>query len=391
MTPLQVAENSKNMSSLRKARSVQDILSILSSIRAATMAHASTIESMSLAASRLKQNRIKAVTLDHNHSLTGRNLSSYKGLVERLSKHYRILEALAVHKIEISAIEANLLQNSTARKKDETLSVVMDLHGYVHKAYIRCLRSIHILAGKYQPRELVTLRAAVVDYIEDILPSTRYSRISSNVFLSEKTEQGIQKFVFQQYINIRGLVDDDSFVVDDFYVILSCQVDNVGNALYNVTTYKEFKTPGSFPLGVKLESLDEANDLVGKLLLASYVKLLADMPQLKSVKTLGVKKVKVEPKVLTLILKSDISAKQINAILSEVLPTLYALLGAQGSNKRQILHRVRKSGGRKIIEFILDKSESRAEVVQTKLGELRSLFSLSEPDIHIIEQALAGV
>ena len=391
MTPIQIAENSKNMSSLRKARSVQDILSILSSIRGATAAHAKTVESIYVAATRLKQNRIESAGLEHKHTLTGRSLSKYKSLVDRIAKHYKVLDALAVHKIEIGAIEAHLLQNTQVRKQEDTLTLVMDLNGYVYKNYLKCLRSIHVLASKYQPRQLVTLRAAVEEHIESSLPSSRYSRLSANVFVSATSENNIEKFVFQQYINIRGLIDDDKYVVDDFYIILSCVLDNNGDATYHATSYKEFKSPGSFPLGEELTSVDEANEMVSALLDKSSVKVQADMVPVRDVHILGVKKVLVEPKKITLELKTGTTPKQINTILTETLPAFYALQGAQGMHKRQLLHRLRTSSkGRATIEFILDKSESRAEVVNTKLGELRELFQLSDTDFDLVSKVLTG-
>jgi hypothetical protein len=391
MTPIQIAENSKNMSSLRKARSAQDILSILSSIRGATKAHAITVESIYLAATRLKQNRIESAGLEHKHTLTGRSLSKYKSLVARIAKHHTVLNALAVHKIEIGAIEAHLLQNTQVRKQESTLTLVMDLNGYVYKNYLRCLRSISVLASKYQPRQLITLRSAVETHIEDSLPSSRYSRLSSNVFVSATSENNIEKFVFQQYINIRGLIDDDKYVVDDFYIILSCVLDNNGDATYHATSYKEFKSPGSFPLGAELTSIDEANEKVSKLLDDSSVKVKADMAPMKDINILGVKRVAVEPKKITLELKSGTTPKQINTILTETLPAFYALQGAHGMHKRQLLHRLRSdSAGRTKIEFILDKSESRTEVVDTKLGELRELFQLSDNDFKLVSRALTG-
>lgn len=391
MNPIQVADRSKNIKALRRIRSNKDIESVVRRIRSVVATNRNTVDTLYSGAAKLTSRRIKATGIGHKHTEKTRKLTKHKSLAERLAKNYKALSTLYASKVEINAVEAFLLQDGI-RNKDALMSSVLDTQRYVYKANLACLRSIHTIASKYCPRQLVTLTAAVKDHLESTVPASRYSAMSDKVFVSTTEDRNVQKLVFHSYINIRDLMDDDEYVIQDYYIILSCSVDDLGNATYHVTSFKEFKMPGTFPVGTELASIEAGKSMVDALLNDSSIKVREEFKvNKKAFKSDKILFVDVSGKSLLLTLASGVTALEINEILTDTLPKIHALLGDVVMHRRQILHRVRNTEDGRVIEFMLDRSELTDKQLDPKMQFLRSTLRITDDDYDKVRDILSGV
>lgn len=405
----------KTIEEIKKARNINEILTVLKKIGRSIKQHAGTIDRILEAVSNTSisakapndielevlspRKKLEFVRTDDVKKIPLSEFKQPNGTL--VQKHLKDIDALYSHTLELQTAEAIILQNfSKLGTREQALKQVRLLIEEAAVAINKGLKAVNLIARKHVPAELKTLVNSVKRHLEKTLDPKAFNGLIEPYLYIAYPDEKKGHFLFQYYIPLDGLMDTEGYQYEEYIIVLTGLINVQGQMAYHITTLPTFQTPGSFDIGRPVESQSEALRRVSTLISRDNVLVRVDRKELgtdtpQASKALGkikyVHDVRVLNKSLFLFLSTKTTPQQINDILTQALPIIYSLVGLRRKNKSALKYSVKNTRkGQKVLEFILTPNQQRDEYTTNlaKLGELRDLLDLSPELVKQVKQAL---
>jgi hypothetical protein len=352
------ADNSENMEKLRNARSYNDLVLVLMSIKTkATAIHNKAVKATASA----------ETLLDDKSRLL-------------ISQLYQALFSLFAMELEVlfaKSLDSSVIHDSKKNKAkillDVTHNIVISAENVVYTALSSFLQD-------KIPSELGSFVATLKDFLTKILTCSGVSVLNLPSPDSES---------YYSYLIFKRIYGADDFIISDSLFCIKAISNRDGSFSYTL----------SFPTKIGDDDTDEAQFSNQRKLLslikAHLVRLfeLSDIKQLSKqsenkIKTLvGVHDVDLSNGILSVKLASGLGGREINNIISKLLSILTTLLGIDDPYK-DVIHRMSVlSDGTKTIQFMLMNKTFRNT---NALDDLRRLLNLKRETFQDLKTA-AGV
>lgn len=421
MSKLMLSSSSteKRHSSIRKARSVNDLTSILQEIskevKQSVLLVGDLVQVLASTSGRnieeqdeIKINKVQPTPSQRINTKSTPTLSSLgvkleKFVVpplEKIKDSVGIVQNLYDNASELDAVEALLAQSFEGSKNQASaLLAVRALRDEVNTTINKALTSLSKIADKHVPSEMKVLITRLIGFVLDTVEPKSYSEITELVYVSTGKDQ----LWFSLYLCLHDLKDDKGFTYSEFYVVLTGVVKG-GNITYFLNTLPDFKVPGKYELGKEVPNEKAALQRIKFLLGANDILSDAErrpMPVTKEqLSGKGIAKIPyvssadVKDDTIIVHLKPNIPPSKFNSIVTQIIPLLKSVVGITSRSKSIFKWKIVKSaGGRTSLQFILApdlRADDKATLSMnlTKLRELQSALDLTPEELGAIKKAL---
>lgn len=316
-----------------------------------------------------------------------------KGAIE---KHVDVLQRLYDNAKELDAVEAMLRQAFSGVKNQNTaLRGVQALQAEVDRSIETALSALNKVATKHFPTEMNELRDQLTGFLLDNIEENQYKDMG---FLEYASLGAKGEILFSVYVEIKDLKNDNGYVFDEYFIILTGVVDKTGNISYYINALPDFRVPGKYQLGKEIENVQQMEHQAAMLLAHNDVITHLDrkpMPISKDdAKTKGFQNI---PGVAGVEVKDDSLyiqlAKEDPRTISNVVTTTMALLNQALGRKRDtsISWKRVTRGSKKYIKFILyfkpDAKTSNSLNVN-KMKEIQHIFDLDDATLQKLRRSM---
>lgn len=405
---------SKRLELLRKARSLNDVLSVLKDLTKEIAINTKNVDTLSESLSATKgtgsikidmrlsdgpvtRSKIKPVTVDLTKRTPSGGVKLIKFAVpslDQLMKHSSTVARLYDNLKELDAIEASLRQAfaSTLASK-AALRNIAALRVDVKSSLDKTFATLNRIAKKHMPTEMSEFKDALVGLVLDNVSASSYDNLNQLVYASIDDNSNPS---FSLYVQLENLTNSAGFTFQSFYIILTGIVHN--NVLtYYLNTLPDFKTPGNYPIGKQVKDVNELSQRL-KLLLA-HNNIVAEfdvrpMPittkeakvkgfsKIKNVKDVTVSKDKLT---VTIVPTTTVNVEAVRlAVIKDVIALLKSVIGLR--SRSTVVYKVLTKSK---IEFsLIPKGEKVSTPSVQKLEELQRALDLSDEEVDTIRTAL---
>lgn len=122
------------------------------------------------------------------------------------------------------------------------------------------LKAMSRISKQFTPKEHLKVVDAAVRFIESELKSEGYTRIQKRTFVLSASKDIIH---FQTFIVLRDLVTKEGYAYDQYsYVLTGVLSTMTGEFDHYLTTLKDPRMPGKFPIGKEVETVAELGNMV---------------------------------------------------------------------------------------------------------------------------------
>ena len=429
---LTASSTEKRQSQIRKARSVNDLLNILSDITEEVDQNSKVISGLikSLSSSKARRTSYSArrpADLDEiKISHTGKGplsipttkirtkaepATSVLGVklekfvvppLKDIESSLGIVQSLYDNARELESVEALLSQAFAGSKNQpQALKSVKALRAEVDSSTNTALQTLQRIADKHMPTEMRLLNTKIIGFVLDTLDPTTYSNITEIVYVAPGKDKTL---LFSLYLCLHDLKDGDNFTYNEFYIVLTGVIRG-GNINYYLNTLPDFKVPGSYPIGKEVTNEKSAVNRIKLLLSANdVVQEFERRPlgitktelQTKNVHTIPfVSSAEVKDDAIIVHLKANTPPDKYNAVVTQLLPLLKSVMGITSRSRSVFKSKIVKtrSTGQAAIHFILTpdvrSDETQALTMNlVKLAELQKALDLTPEEVHSIKQGL---
>lgn len=398
---------------IRRARSVQDLERLIQAVSISTDKTVSRLNKLLRASKRAISMSAKSEEIQISHTGTGLKPSTKVRItgqpaiaapnklivfnppkVGAVTEHTDIIDAFYANVNELVAIEGFLLNTFNGFKgQQEALKGVRTLKDSLDDAIYKAFDSLHKITKAHLPAEIKALGDSISKYLIDSLDKDAYDDMSSAVYLRRTKDK---KWYYSFYVTIDNLKNESDFTFEDYNVVLSALVSDDKEAEYYITTLADFRLPGKFPLGRRIESSKDIEKVLSVMLRHNdVVNVLAKKPlglqdSNAFKKIANIKDAIVEDDTLVLKLsKRTLSTEEINTIVKSVLPLLNTLL-ANKTRKNVVTWKQVPKIKPTELHFILVSSlkDSSSGINTDKLRELKHALDLTDEEVDAIKSAL---
>lgn len=410
----------KRQAKIRKARSVNDLLGVLSEITQEVGENTRMVSGLikSLSATRKPVSEAEEIRISHtgkgalptSTKISTKTTPSGDNLGVKLEKFVvpplkvlqpsvDVVQSLYDNARELDSVEALLSQSFIgAKNQPQALRAVRTLKAEVDKSILQALKAVNAIASKHLPTEMKRLNTKIIGYVLDTVEPSSYSDITETVYVVPVDSQ----LHFSLYLCLQDLKDGKGFIYTEFYVVLTGVVEK-GAIKYYLNTLPDFKVPGTYEKGK--EVLNEKAAVTRVRFLFSANDILSDEERrplpvttqdLKS-KNLhllpSVQGVDVKDDTILVHLKSGTAPSKVNELVTTVLPMLRSVVGLTGRSRSVFKWKTVKKGPKTSLEFILTpdiRSDEKAQLSLnlTKLHELQSALDLTPEELGAVKKAL---
>lgn len=298
-----------------------------------------------------------AIIENYQHPKNLKDISSVLAHIEEFYQH--------AHELELA--EANLMKNYAGfdKGRQKALTALQDyideISDSLNEAFVALNKNSEKLRKAYAPKELSLWARALVKHLTRELDKSSYSDISDPIMYSSVADDG--SINYQYFIEMSGVINSTGFEFEEYWFVLTANVNDKGQLTYSLTTLDGFETPGKFDSGREVANRAAMLRRAIALLYADKVVTNLEKKPMMSTKTMksggkltkikGVKNVKVFNDTLYVFLNKSIRANQITQVLTEIIPTLKILLGVKSTGSK-LMHKLETNRtGQKVIKFVL--------------------------------------
>lgn len=381
-----------NLDKLQKARSLNDVLGIVDSIK-------KKIETVGKSTNRLlkglSSSKALVISLSANEIELGdianqpRPTQSKKGGMRTvldkikapspkdLSDNSSAIEELN-DAIEDLNAAIRILSSKTFSKMDESKKAIESIKHIIREAgkiKREQLNAMQKLSRNYMPKEHSRQVKILEEIVENSIPDENYTGLSINSFVLSPSKDHIY---FQTFVTVEDLSNAEGFIYENYSYVYTSVLDlNTSELAPHITSLKDPKVPGTFPIGIELDSLKQ---LKAKILAINHIDELNSVKsrtrfgtakQRQQMQRKGsiisevsrhIKKVRFHNKNLYVQYSKSISPRE----KSELLETLFPLI-------RSIFLRKKTVNGRRTPSANLTYKEAKS----SRSGNPYFVFSLS--------------
>lgn len=393
---------------IRRVRSVNDVLEIVGEIRKESENSIGAIGGLGVSLSATgdeeikithapgKTRKIKTSSRRSKTSFTGQ-VKNYKAPPKaNIEKHVAVLDSLYDNARELDAIEATLKQSFAGIKSQgEALKGVRALKKTVDASIQKALTALNTVAMKHFPEEMIELRDQLTSFLIDNIPEKQYDDMGFLEYANLGDRPG--EIVFSVYVELENLRNNNGFVFDEYFIILTGVVNSRGQIAYYVNALPDFRTPGKYARGTQIMSERDMEHRVSQLL--AHNDIITDLDRAPmplhddDAKTKGfanikgVKSVKVADDALYLeVAKAD--ARTDNNIAKETILLLNQVM--RRKKDANISWKPVSKGGKRYLKFILYFKPGSApkNLNLAKLNEIADIFELNDVQLRNLRRSL---
>lgn len=422
--------NSETIAKLSGARSIKEIMSIVSSIE-------DDLDKITDSTNKLltSVSSVKSVTLSLSNAAKEIELSDFgtkrpKALAVKtvlskftvpdfssLTKNTDILAQLNQYIVELEVAEQVLVgstQFADARSGKTALDSIRKLLEEARATLNKQLTAMTKIARKTSPKQHKALTDFCIDTLKNTLDKSHYSSIDTKTFVYHDKATPIRDVYYQTYIFINNLTNMSEEVYDHYSMVLTAVIDvDTGEMVHHLTSLKDQRIPGSFALGdvvetsaklktriVDLLSVDDFFARGSRRTLPITTADLRKNVNITGAKHVGrlsgsalknVAAVRVQNDEVYVRLDEGLSDSQRKTALEDVLVALRTVLKMTTTTKNSISiqeMRSRASGSTWYRFYVTDVNKSKYAMTNNKLKQLTEMLELSPEQTSAIRQAL---
>ena len=304
------------------------------------------------------------------------------------------IEDFYQHAYELELAEANLMKNYAGFEKgrQKALKALQDYIDEVtdslNEAFVALNKNSEKLRKAHAPKELSLWARALYKHLNRELDKSTYSEISEPIMYASAAEDG--SLNYQYFIELSGVINSTGFEFEEYWFVLTANINDKGALNYYLTTLDGFDTPGKFNPGKEVANRAAMLRRSIALLYADKVVTNLEKKPLLSTKTMkrsgrltkikGVKNVKVFNDTLYVFLNKSIRANQITQVLTDLIPTLKILLGTKANNSK-LMHKLETTRtGQKVIKFVLTPrfASKDDQILNQQMAVLKEQLGLTD-------------
>lgn len=350
-----IDDGSKNVDSLRKARTFNELTGIVTSIKGAV----SQIKSKLVRQlSKLGQQEVQINDSPIDFS--------------SLSSLYSDIQHLRCYSLELEYAKSIAYNINGENKKQKFDKLVTEQCSECNTVLNLVYKYIDSVGSRQEPKALVQYYTVLQKYLGKLV---KYSTVKSFVLPSPDKHTS-----FSRHIILFNVVTEKGFIIPNVIICISAETNYANGFFYTLSFPSEVEVKSvSYPFNTKEEMLSLVEDKLSSI-------LGADLKPINSIndnlyKLDGVNSVRTTDSSLQVELDSGISASEVNNVLTKLLPMMYALTGVSNT-RTDVLHRmILSSSGNRIIEFVL---KGRTLNERSHLTNLKKILPLSKKSISSI-------
>lgn len=272
-------KDSKILDALKGARSLNDVLSAvdlvvnsIKNIEKTTKKVLSSLSSRSITISIADSSIVSLnnVTEREAGDMTRKKSGgkSFKSVLDKASikvpKAKDLIDGSSlVHDLNQNILELQqalrVLKSKDFSKFDDNAGAVAMIKGQIAKAEAlrdEQLAAMSKISKQYTPKEHEAVVRDVAKFLKDELNPESYTRIRKKTFVLSAAKDIIQ---FQTFLVISDLVNEEGYAYEEYsFVVTGTLNTGTGEFDHYITTLKDPKMPGSFPMGKEIKSTEDA-------------------------------------------------------------------------------------------------------------------------------------
>lgn len=439
-------KHSDRLEKVRKARSLNDVISIVKDIARDVVGHQKLIPKGFAATAAGKKPTEQTLVIDHG----GEGPSKLKpkaskpkkiGLkpgkpagqgvklaefvappIKKIKEHSALIHDLEENAHALDAAEAMIKQAfRSAAKQQMALKGIAALKAEVEDTLSKAYQMLQSIGSKHLPPEMEQLNQSLFDFLIENIPQTKYDDITQHVFVTmhEKDEPAgevkpkgpnkikiASEFTFACYNIIENLKNADGYTFPQYVMVLTGVVDRNGKMRFFLNGLPDFKAPGKYAMGAEVTDDD---DMVKRAtLLLAHNDIVTQFEQkpmpmnTKEAQTRGFHKIKnvdrafvISDELHVVVTKGKATPNNIHAIELEVRSLLAEVVGNLKRKRTIIMPKtVKNKAGETVIKFRLvpnlpsSDEKEQYNVNVTKLKELQEILDLPDDVIHEVKKAI---
>lgn len=356
-----VDSQSKNVESLRKARTFNDLAAVVTNIKA------SVRQIRSKVLKKLSSLNKEKISIETN--LKAPNFSS-------LSNVYDDIHSLKCFSLELEYAKSMSfsIENDNKKKKFDTLvsEQISETNNVLNMVY----KYIDSIGSRYEPKELVQYYRAIQKHCQTYI---KYEKL--NTFVLPNAEKNTS---YRRYIILFNVVTAKGFIIPSVIICIAANTNYAEGYFYNLSFPSDVETPGvEYNFSNKNEMITQLTNKLTQIFGAPLLPIRVKSEALYKIP--GINSVYTTDEALSVELDSGVSASDVNNILTQLLPLIYSLTGVSNTLS-DVLHRVGIGpNGNRIIEFVL---QGRTLVDRSSLSNLKKILSLSQKNVSSLLELL---
>ncbi len=420
MTKITITASNKRQDSIRRARSVNDLIDVLQDISVEVHKNRKSASTLmkSLSAStkgdegEIRINRtgvgptptkIPLKTEPQNETL-GVKLTSFKAPpITRIRSAVSLVQSMYDNAQELDSIEALLTHAfSGAKNQERALSAVRSLKKEVDGSIHDALSALNAIAEHHVPTEMQKLNKRLIGFVLDNINPKAYSEITELMYVAPVNNT----LEFSLYLCLHSLKDGKGFNYNEFYVVLTGVVEGA-TIRYFLTTLPDFKVPGKYEIGKPVASeadmvkrirlLMAANDILVEEERRVVPVARYDLRNAGAHRIEGVADIDVKSDAIYVFSKKGYESLEAREnIFKEVSPLLQRVLGFNTRTRSRLAHKSVTHNGRKAIKIIImpdprGKEKSHHVLNVERLHELKQALDLTDHEVDVIKKGLKSL
>lgn len=440
---MNTTKNEKRMEKLRKARSPNDVISVIGEITKDIRKHKGTVGRMSATAAELPKSKsvrigmtgvgpqvkLKAIPTGSKQEQRDKDGNRAKfakrplgsGIkpenyhapsiesAEKMQNKVDVIHDLHENLIELDAAREKMRQQFRGAKNLKVaLAGIQALQDELQETMAKAYDMLETIAQKHIPEELETMNEILVEFMQDHIPETKYEDMRSEVYVTmrsaDKIDQGKVSrgpkkikidvknadFAFHCYTIIDKLKNSDGYEFEEYCIVLTGLVDRTGTLHYFLNALPDFKSPGKFNIGQEVEDEHAMNTRLS--LLLAHNDLVTEMerkPMPLTTKTAkekgfhsieGVDGVHVVDDTLRItVTRGQATPTKLEEIKMEVRDLLSAVIGRRSKSK-VLPRKVKAANGQIVLVFSL--------IPDIPDTDERRDYSVNVSKLHDLQKAL---
>lgn len=393
--------HSNRLEAITKARSLNDIRSVLTAISCDVVGAARVVQ-------KFKSVSAEELVMDGRE---GRKGQGQKGGVKttkfvppkasELKKHSAILNQLHDNCKELESTLVFIKQAFAGNKKlGPVVTSINDLLDSANASLTETFKVMGDLAEKHMPTAVQTMVDNVVDYLNSsFLKNGLASDLGLETYVIVDPEDA-KAFQFCCYLGLTNLKDSSGYVFKEYYFVLTAHVNAQGEYTFALNCFPDFKIPGSYPIGKEISSPMDAQKRLDFLVGHNNFRIVHEKQALhehkagttaKNIAQLAsVDNVSVKDDEIAVRLKPTVKTKAgIDKAITDIMALLNMLV--KKSRSSRFVYRTLKSADRVVLSFRLvgddDKKDTSASINVSKINEVAEALGLTDAQVKALRFA----
>ncbi|WOL24424.1 hypothetical protein fHeYen902_078c [Yersinia phage fHe-Yen9-02] len=406
--------SSKNMNSLRGARTATEFTNLLNGIVESVSGYKIPTKLASVSAKAIELSDLESIKSKQSKTIDLTSVIDISKLditdVQSKAKYNRQVGQLNQALAELNVAYQILSSKTFASFKNQTqaASNLLTVIKQAQELQTKMVKLMSIDVKKDAPPEHTKLAATIANYLTKILNKEQFSKIRMRTFIAS----GVDPITFQTYIFVDNFVNSDGDHYQNYAVVLSTSIAlATGLSTNYVTTLVDEKVPGSFPMGRIVETAPSLKKAINSLLAVdgflNYSErkpINKDTSTIRNTTMLGQRdhtvagrqveildNVRVQNDKLYVRLIRGLTPAEKKQAVQEVLAMASVVLRSGKNGKNSMIHRLVKGrGGREFVEVSLTSSGGTAKGVLTlaKIDQVAEVFGLNPDQKRLLKQSV---